>query len=64
MLIDFPTSLIFPSLYYSFSLLQIFLDDDIGMCGCRNGLSNYPSCETHLPNNYTKICDEDCTQYV
>jgi len=36
-------------------------DHDIGLCGCKNGLSNYPSCERHMPNDKKK-CDEDCTQ--
>ena len=56
----FPTSLFCSNIIHHF----YFPDKDIGMCGCKNGLSNYPSCVTHKPNNNTKICDEDCAQYV
>jgi len=36
-------------------------DSGIGLCGCTNGLSNYPSCERHVPNDKHK-CDDDCTK--
>ena len=51
---------------WSLHRLYIFSDDNnnVGMCGCKNGLSNYPLCESQRRNDDANKCDEDCSVYV
>jgi len=36
-------------------------NNNVGMCGCKNGLSNYPLCESQRRNDDANKCDEDCS---